>query len=170
MIIFSITIFIVSQEWKRKGVTIYFYPEVFLEVWLICNFRYINFKISLNKILIFLKNQCNFPKTDEGKLFLPHFMRVSHFDTSWKHKTSGCIERKHLPEVGQHYSSPTEIYLFKVNNRNTRRMCGICSKLTIKTPEGRHWRSSSVFIVNFELISHIVLAFFCWLWTIKFRL
>ena len=71
MIIFSITIFIVSQEWKRKGVTIYFYPEVFLEVLLICNFLYINFKISLNKILIFLKNQCNFPKTDEGKLFLP---------------------------------------------------------------------------------------------------
>ena len=29
---------------------------------------------------------------------------------------------------------PAGIYLFKVNNRNTRAMCGICSKLTIKTP------------------------------------
>ena len=28
-------------------------------------------------------------------------------------------------------------YLLKVNNRNTRAMCEICSKLTIKTPERR---------------------------------
>ena len=27
------------------------------------------------------------------------------------------------------------IYLFKVNNENTRKMCEICSKLTLKTPE-----------------------------------
>ena len=27
--------------------------------------------------------------------------------------------------------------MFKVNNRNTRTMCEICSKLTIKTPERR---------------------------------
>ena len=29
----------------------------------------------------------------------------------------------------------TSIYLFQVNNRNTRTSCEICSKLTIKTPE-----------------------------------
>ena len=29
------------------------------------------------------------------------------------------------------------IYLFKVNNRNTRKTCEIYSKLTIKTPERR---------------------------------
>ena len=27
--------------------------------------------------------------------------------------------------------------MFKVNNRNTRKKCEICSKLTIKTPERR---------------------------------
>ena len=27
-----------------------------------------------------------------------------------------------------------DIYIFKVSNRNTRRRCEICSKLTIKTP------------------------------------
>ena len=43
------------------------------------------------------------------------------------------------------------IYLLKVNNRNTRTRCEICSKLTIKTP--------GVFIVNFEHISHLVLVF-----------
>ena len=39
--------------------------------------------------------------------------------------------------------------MFKVNNRNTRTTCEICSKLTIKTPEQHHWRRSGVFIVNY---------------------
>ena len=32
---------------------------------------------------------------------------------------------------------PVGIYQLKVNNRNTRTRCEICSKLTIKTPERR---------------------------------
>ena len=32
---------------------------------------------------------------------------------------------------------PAGIYLLKVNNKNTRKKCEICSKLTIKTPERR---------------------------------
>ena len=32
----------------------------------------------------------------------------------------------------------------------------ICSKLTIKAPERRHCRRSSVFIVSFEHISHFL--------------
>ena len=43
--------------------------------------------------------------------------------------------------------------MFKVNNRNTRAKCEICSKLAIKIPEGRQWRRSGIFIVNFEHIS-----------------
>ena len=46
--------------------------------------------------------------------------------------------------------SSANIYLFKVNNRNSRKRCEVCSKLTIKTPERRQWRHSGVFIVNFE--------------------
>ena len=34
--------------------------------------------------------------------------------------------------------SPANIYLFNGNNRNSRKMCEICSMLTIKTPEQRH--------------------------------
>ena len=34
-------------------------------------------------------------------------------------------------------NNPANIYLFKVNNRNTRKRYEICSKLTIKTPERR---------------------------------
>ena len=48
-------------------------------------------------------------------------------------------------------------YMFKVNNRNNRTRCEICSKLTIKTPERQ--RRSGVFIVNFEYMSHLVLVF-----------
>ena len=44
-------------------------------------------------------------------------------------------------------SDPANIYLFKVDNRNTRKKCEICSKLTIKTPGD--------FIVNFEYISQL---------------
>ena len=35
---------------------------------------------------------------------------------------------------------PVGIQLLKVNKRNTRTRCEIYSKLTIKTPERRHWR------------------------------
>ena len=54
--------------------------------------------------------------------------------------------------------APAGIYLLKVNNRNTRTRCEICSKSTIKTPE-RQWRRSGVFTVNFEHISQLVLVF-----------
>ena len=33
---------------------------------------------------------------------------------------------------------PVNIYLFKVNNRNTRKRCEICSKCTMSTPERRY--------------------------------
>ena len=61
------------------------------------------------------------------------------------------------------------IYLFKLNNKNTRKRCETCSKLTIKTPEPRQLQFplkssenlyfapfSSNCIVNFEDI------FVCW--------
>ena len=47
--------------------------------------------------------------------------------------------------------------MLKVNNRNTRTRGEICSNLTIKIPERRQ-RRSGIFIVNFEHISHLVLA------------
>ena len=40
--------------------------------------------------------------------------------------------------------------MFKVNNQNTRTMCEICSKLTIKTPERCQLHRSGVFVVHFE--------------------
>ena len=62
------------------------------------------------------------------------------------------LSMMYLEEMSQRYNSalyPAGIYLFKVNNRNTRTRCEICSKLIC----------SGVFIVNFEHISHLVLVF-----------
>ena len=55
------------------------------------------------------------------------------------HKTSKI---RYLNEVltPSYHSFPANIYSLKVNNRNTRKRCKICSTLTIKTPERRQWR------------------------------
>ena len=55
-------------------------------------------------------------------------------------------------------NNPVGIYLLRVDNRKTRTRCEICSKITIKQPERRHWRRSGVFIVKFD-ISHLALVF-----------
>ena len=47
----------------------------------------------------------------------------------------------------------------KLTIKTTRTRREIWSKLTIKARERRHWCRSGVFIVNFELISHLVLEF-----------
>ena len=62
------------------------------------------------------------------------------------------------------------ICLFKVNNRNTKVRCEICSKVKIKTSERRQWRRSGVFILNSEDISHFVLVLLLLLWACKYPL
>ena len=54
---------------------------------------------------------------------------------------------------------------FTVTIQNTRTVCKICAKLTIKTPGRCHWCCSCVFIVNFEQIWNIFCCFRCSLWT-----
>ena len=45
------------------------------------------------------------------------------------------IRCSYLPQQSKKANNPVGIYLLKVNNRNTRTRCEICSKLTIKKPE-----------------------------------
>ena len=70
-----------------------------------------------------------------------------------------CLTHPPVPYIQNCTPYPASIYLLKVNNRNTRTSCEICSKLTIKTPERRYLRHSGEFIFNFEHISHLVLVF-----------
>ena len=64
--------------------------------------------------------------------------------------TTTCIKNVKNMILAILWSCPAGIYLLKVNNRNTRTRCEICSKLTIKTPERRQWRRSGVSIFDFE--------------------
>ena len=54
---------------------------------------------------------------------------------------------------------PANKYMLKANNRNTRKRCEICSKLTTKTPKRRRDIVLVCFIVNFEHISFLFLVF-----------
>ena len=54
---------------------------------------------------------------------------------------------------------PDGIFLFKINDKKSRLLCEICSKLTIKTPERRYGRRCGVFI-NFK--PFFMLWFLCW--------
>ena len=47
---------------------------------------------------------------------------------------------------------PANIYLFKFNNRYTRKRFEICSKLTTTRPEQRR-RHSGIFVINFEQVN-----------------
>ena len=66
--------------------------------------------------------------------------------------------RENFQEI-QRTSVSAGNYMFKINNRNTRTRCEICSNITIKTPVQRQWRRCSAIIVNCEHISHLVLVF-----------
>ena len=80
-----------------------------------------------------------------------------------KKKWNG-MEKSHCDGDELTNNIPAGIFLLKVNNRNSRTRCEICSKLTIKTPERRLWRRYSVFIVNFEHIWHLALVFLLLTW------
>ena len=53
------------------------------------------------------------------------------FDWTDRSNTDPTFSRQFIPAGN---------YMFKVNNRNTRTRCEMCSKLTIKIPEQRQWR------------------------------
>ena len=46
---------------------------------------------------------------------------------------------------------PVGNYMFKVNHRNPRLMCEICSKLTIKTPERRQRPHFGVLLLTLNI-------------------
>ena len=64
---------------------------------------------------------------------------------------------------------PFGIYLFKVNNGNTRTICEIRSKLTITIPERLQWRHSGVLLLSRNRFHTLFWYFHCWLWTSKRR-
>ena len=47
---------------------------------------------------------------------------------------------------------PASIYLFKVNNRNTRKRCEMCSKVTIKTPKWHLFLAHLLLTLNKQML------------------
>ena len=54
---------------------------------------------------------------------------------------------------------PSKCNMLKDSNRNNNKTCENLSKLTIVTPEQRHWCRFGVFMANFEHISHYFSTF-----------
>ena len=73
----------------------------------------------------------------EDGLFILKFSKLIFkvFDNLINRKNVCCI----YPKQAHFFLSPTGNYMFKVNNRNARTRCEICSRLTIKTPEQHQW-------------------------------
>ena len=94
--------------------------------------------------------------------------RFNFFTQIWSKYVGSSAKQKLC--TNKTTKDPSDIYLFKVNNWNFWRRCGICSKVTIKKFERHHWRRAGVIIVNFEHISHLFQYFYCWLWTGKYML
>ena len=57
-------------------------------------------------------------------------------------------------------------YMFKVNNRNTKKWCEICSKLTIKTPDVNDIVLVSL-ILTLNIFHTFLWCFYCCLLTVK---
>ena len=91
--------------------------------------QYIKIIINSHNINIILETKMDATLLKNGlhgRCF--HVSFVEFYGVTFLRNTSGRLPLKHYP---------TGICLFKVNNKNTRTRCEICSKLTIKTPERR---------------------------------
>ena len=90
------------------------------------------------------------PKYKEEIVLLSLLLTLSKFcvQSGFRRRYSGLFSKIAWLDLWE--GSQLTFTLFKVNNRNTRKRCEICSKLTIKAPEWPYWCRSCEFIVNFE--------------------
>ena len=104
---------------------------------------------------------CNYPDCPRISwiIFIGGKGSFQYFLMSLFHVVFRVWERSGAGILLRSYPVPANIYLLRFNKINFRKRCEICSKLTIKTPERRHWRRSGVSIVNFEHIPHLFLLF-----------
>ena len=70
----------------------------------------------------------------------------------WKCSVNPCLHLS-LQLIASCVTSivPVGMYLFKVNYRDNRRRCEICSKVKIRSTERNHRGRSGIFIVNSNL-------------------
>ena len=83
-----------------------------------------------------------FPRNTSVSLLLRFTEGILYSLLMWQNKETCSLKSKVFKSsnviiTGWWSLIPANIDLFKVNNRNNRKRCEICSKLTIKTPERR---------------------------------
>ena len=64
-------------------------------------------------------------------------------------------------------TNPANIYLFKVNNRNTRKMYEIFSELTIKQQNDVNEVVLVFLLLTLNIFHTFSKCFYCWFWTSK---
>ena len=154
-----------------------------ISIKLLCNFIVITLRHGYSPVNLLHISRTPFPKNTSGGLLL-HLLIVPLESTfysyyaflSWVWNSSHFLLPTLLKLFIPHFSwnlgrtctwrirtLHANIYLLKVNNRNSRKRREICSKLTIKTPERRH----DVVLVFLLLTLNIFHTFFycsyCWL-------
>ena len=85
------------------------------------------------------------------KIYLVHFWILCpkyHLLVTCNTNVTAKFEDLNMKNKTEESVYPGNIDLLEVNTRNTRKRCKICSKLTIKTPERRHWLSLHVLSSN----------------------
>ena len=99
-------------------------------------------------------------------LFKKCFFDIHWCDNHYPHlKLRFYFKWKPQPTILIQASLPAGIFLFKVNNGNTRVMCGICLKLTIKTLERHHWIHFGVLCLTLNRFQPFLWCFYCLFWT-----
>ena len=88
------------------------------------------------------------------QLHLNHFTFITLFESIHVYKNVSKTREK-ADELVQSVQGKANTYLFKFTNRITRKMCKICSNLTIKTLE----RFIDVFLVFLDFNLNIFLTF-----------
>ena len=64
----------------------------------------------------------------------------------------------------QYFPFPASIYLFKANNRNTRKRCEMCSKIIIKTQKDVIDVILMFLLLTVNIFHRFFYCFFCWPW------
>ena len=96
-----------------------------------------SFLISKNSFHVFLKNVMARIFSDSAIFFLHTSVSYpfSFSNTTFYWWNSQIVVFNNYMLHNSEIADPAGIYLLKVNNRNRRTRYGICSKLTIKTPQ-----------------------------------
>ena len=109
-----------------------------VRIWSYCGPYFLAFGLNTERYGVSLRIQSECGKCGPEKLRIRIILTQCHAITYCNalDNTDKFSNHDNNGEKSGHFNSnPANICLFKVNHRNTRKRCEVCSKFTIKTPE-----------------------------------